>query len=76
MHPGEERSVTLVGVRDFLAPQRGVVLTDRIVTGRRKPVKFKPLVPFSLSIKGSGSEMGFGPIAGDPKGKIKFPGKK
>jgi hypothetical protein len=63
MKPGEERSVTVVGVRDFLAPQRGAA-------------KFAPLVPFTLSIKGSGSEIGFGPIAGDFKGQIKFPGKK
>jgi hypothetical protein len=34
------------------------------------------LVQCVVTNPGSGSEMGFGPIAGDPKGKIKFPGKK
>jgi hypothetical protein len=77
MKPGEERSVTVVGVRDFLASQRGLAETDPIVIGGRgKKVKLAPLVPFTLSVKGSGSEIGFGPIAGDFKGKIKFPGKK
>jgi hypothetical protein len=61
--------VVVEATQDFLVPKPGPVRKGELR-------KFTVLIPFSLKIAGTDSEVGFGPIPGNPKGKIKFPGKK
>jgi hypothetical protein len=64
-----ERSTPMPGLQ-----KQGRSGGNLIVT---QTTKFKVLVPFSLRIKGAGSELGFGgPSATSASGKIKPPGKK
>ena len=73
--PGKTRSVTITASRAFLLPRADGKAARTAPS--RTPVEtsaFTPLVRFSLSVKGSGVELGFGtsPVGG---GTIKIPGK-
>jgi hypothetical protein len=76
LHPTEEVLVTIAGDRNFIVPLVKIVKHDGVISKKKNLTrKFKTLIPFSLKIKGAGSEVGYGSIAG-AEGQIKFPGKK
>jgi hypothetical protein len=74
LQPSEEVLVTVVGNREFIVPKNRPAQPGGVKKNLTR--KFTTLIPFSLKIQGAGSEIGFGPILGNPEGKIKFPGKK
>ncbi|MGH2606793.1 MAG: hypothetical protein ACRDG5_09400 [Anaerolineales bacterium] len=76
MDPGGSQSVTIMGRRAFLVPQKDAK-TARKGSSKagQQTTTFTPLIPFSLTIKGAGAELGFGPPPVGA-GPIKFPGKK
>src|SRR5215208_622857 len=78
---GGDVTVSVAAERDFIVPKSGGGLRDvgiklpiKLKKTQKQTANFKALIPFSLKIKGSNEEVGFG-TSRAAGGTIKIPGK-